>query len=349
MSKSAALCILPILCFLSVEVAAGVRPVPGSESLPSLFNSASFVFAGKIVSVEPTGGTKGENGEPAHHSFEASILVDRQYKGEGTAKTVKIIYNRPDDPACFVSQCESHFVGDDRLFLLVKRDDGYRLLDQFSGQFAISMLKAPHYRPGLPGLESDLIAGLHETDEGRLLTNIELIGGMEGIGSTSPLTELLKSNNDPDVQAATYLALLRLHNYRRLRESLAFAEENSKMPLALSFKGQICDWAAEIRDPTTVSTLVDFANSRSDRVREPAVHALREMASPQAVPVFIKKLDDPVQLIRYDAVLGLATVEKNWGLAPSGDAFAADETKYISAWKSWWARSGRTSYDGHRN
>lgn len=65
------------------------------------------------------------------------------------------------------------------------------------------------------------------------------------------------------------------------------------------------------------------------------------MASSDAVPVFIRVLDDRVETIRYDAVLGLAGAEQNWDLAPSFDAFAKNESMYIAAWKAWWSKSGK--------
>jgi HEAT repeat protein len=85
-----------------------------------------------------------------------------------------------------------------------------------------------------------------------------------------------------------------------------------------------------------------LAQSQADDVRESAIHALRTVRSATAIPAFVRALDDRVQFVRYDAVLGLAEVEHNWALAPSVDAFKADEQKYITAWKSWWQTNGQS-------
>jgi HEAT repeat protein len=103
----------------------------------------------------------------------------------------------------------------------------------------------------------------------------------------------------------------------------------------------VYDLISAIRDPARVPVLITFSHSQSDRLRESVIHALREIGNRTAEPVLVEALDDRVASIRYDAVLGLATVEGRWDLAPSVDTFAANEPKYVGAWKSWWLGIGK--------
>jgi HEAT repeat protein len=230
------------------------------------------------------------------------------------------------------------------LFFLSRQGDSYQLLDPYFGVFPASRLKSGGYRPGIAGLEADLITGLRDTDTKRLLTNIELIGALGHVESVSPLLDLLANNSNKMVRGAIYATLLRLHDYGKLRESLDLVEGPAEDSADLATREQILDLVSEIHDPTTLQVLVGFSRSHSDRLRECVIHALRGIGAAQAVPIFVDALDDPVQMIRYDAVLGLATVVRDWSLAPSVEAFAANERKYIEAWKAWWVNSGRKTY-----
>jgi len=324
---------------------AEIAPHQGVESLPQLFNSASVVLTGEVVSVEPTGEVDGVWYEQAVRleRFTAQVSVNREYKGPPNLGSVAIIFTRPSGTLCAVSRCEALQVGDEGLFFVKQESDGYHLLDPRFGRLPASRLKSAGARPGIGGLQSDIVAGLHDSDEKRLLANVDLYGALEQV-PTSPLLELLQMDNRDLVRAATHVALLKLGDHPRLTDAAIVAELHTDDPLELLFQEEICSFIGEIRDRTTVQVLLGFSHSRSDRLRQSVIHALREMGSADAVPVFVEALDDRLELIRYDAVLGLATVEKNWQLAPSIDSFVQDESKYISSWKSWWLTTGKLSY-----
>jgi HEAT repeat protein len=216
------------------------------------------------------------------------------------------------------------------------------LLNPFFGKFAVSRLKSPQITHGLDGLEADLVAGLSENDEAPLLASIELFGALQHVKSVSPLIRRLASDHRSIVHGAIYVALLRLQDYRALKEAGAFAEGINDNPREVVLREQVCELVGEIHDPTVGQVLIGLSRSNSDRLRESVIHALRGIPSAEAEPVFVRALDDPLKWIRYDAVLGLAFIEKKWDLAPSVDAFTADEAFYIGEWKVWWSNSGRT-------
>ncbi|HSR09051.1 MAG TPA: HEAT repeat domain-containing protein [Bryobacteraceae bacterium] len=101
----------------------------------------------------------------------------------------------------------------------------------------------------------------------------------------------------------------------------------------------------------------------SDSVRACATHALREIHSPQTLPLLENLLADSSPVIRYDAVIGIAQYAIGFPVArmenkkaavagftpgpnftsdmyphyPAMDLFLKNEQEYISYWKTWLA------------
>lgn len=330
------------LLALASALSATIVPRPGSENVPQLFASASLVFKGKVEAVTKSGmPEQNTNGQATAERFTAAVRVDHVFKGElAVNETVYINFDRPTGTYCNVAPCISFAVDEYDLFFLTERNHSFELLDRYFGKFPVSMISAAAPVKGLAGLESDLAAGLSDSNERRLLTNIELLGAMQKIASTNPLKRLMNSP-EPVIKAAALAALLHLHDYQYLSEARASMETTASDATLPMLQDRISLYVEDIRDPTTIPVLIYLAGSHSDLLRQAAIHALRETPSTQVVPLFVAALDDPVQLIRYDAVLGLATLEKNWDLAPSVDTFKHSESKYITAWKVWWAESGQ--------
>lgn len=337
-----------IICLLVTSAWSAVVPSPGSESVPLLFSSASLVFKGEVSSVAQVSVGRNASGESGPTRFVATVLVDRLYKGDAPGGAVHIEFDRPSGAQCTVSPCLSLKAGDYALYFLTAADTQHRLIDKYFGMFNVSHLKGPSGVSGLRGLESDLSAGLGDPDEQRRLINIELLGAMGNEWPIGPLRQLLEAHN-LITRLAAHVALLHLHDYTNLAEATSLMETSAGNPRLVQLQDRMSLYISEIRDSKAVPILKHLASSESDWVREAAVHALREMQSREAVPIFISALDDRVQLIRYDAVLALATIEKNWELAPSVDTFNANEERYISAWRLWWKAEGKQKYDKPSN
>lgn len=333
-----------IILLCSLWLSAGTIPDWDAISIPRIFEQANIVMKGRVESVSQI---REVNEEWHGHTVKMKIFVARVspiriYKGRSDTN-ISITYERPGGNVCAVSQCESMSVDDYDLFFLTRSGDQYQVLSDPAGRFAISDKEGESHKQGLVGLESDLFAGLEGPDEGTRLTSIELLGSMSHLSSMAPLLKLLP-RGDIATQATVYVALLRLHEYKELKNGCLLLEEPSQDPYIQYLQARYFDIVSEIRDENTVPTLLAFARSKSDRLREASVHALREMDTQSAVPVFVAALDDDVELIRYDAVLGLASVEKKWELAPSIDNFRSNEPKFINAWKEWWRESGKQKY-----
>jgi hypothetical protein len=346
--KRAILAELTILAalFTSTASTAEIVSTTADASLPALFGSASLILTGQVASVDSGAEVIADwKGQPERlRQFTSTIIPDRIYKGEpGTP--VRVVYVRPTGRVCAVSKCVSMNPGEYGLFFLRRQGENYQVLDGLYQGFGVSRLKSPGVLKGIQEVEADLIAGFRDEDERRVLTNVELFGGLEHATSILPLLDLLQLYPAGTIEGAAYVALLRLHRYTKLREAAIFSERSAHDPTELAIQDRICGLIEVIDDPAASQVLISLAQARSDRLRGAVIHALRNITSAAAVPVFVGALDDTVNLIRYDAVMGLAAVERNPQLAPSVSAFLSNESEYIGAWKSWWLTSGKKSYE----
>lgn len=263
------------MIFAPLSMHAEIVPTVASESVPDLFNAAPLVFTGRILSVDRGTEARGKwyDREVSLRTYIATVVPERSYKGRVGTTPVRITYSRPPDTLCAVSRCESLTAGDYELFFLTGDGDDYHLLSQFVGHFPISSLKASPSVGDLAGLASDLVAGFKDSDEDRVLTNVELFGSLSHVESIAPLTDLLAARNSKIVHAAIYVALLRLQYYARLKEIAAFVEEPGDNPKGLMLKEKIYDLVGYIRDPLTVQVLITLAASRSDSLRESIIYS----------------------------------------------------------------------------
>jgi HEAT repeat protein len=269
------------------------------------------------------------------------VVTDKIYKGNATA-ALSIAYVRPGDRLCAVSACIQLKAGDFDYFFLDIGKQGLELVDPHFGKFRASRRTQSRGQTGLGALKADFVAGLNDPDEDVRLTQVELIGDSGRRTDVEALLRLLPSA-DALSRATILHALLQLGDYSALMSMREFLEVRSNVPRIERLRFLCLSQINAISDAQAADALMSLAQSPADDVRESAIHALRTIRSATSMPAFIRALDDRVQLVRYDAVLGLAEVEHTWALAPSVDAFKADERKHINAWKSWWQTSGQSS------
>ncbi len=141
---------------------------------------------------------------------------------------------------------------------------------------------------------------------------------------------------------------------------------NSNMTFPQTAQSQLASAVCEYRntDAGGIGTLgVLLGPQYSDSVRACATHALREIHSPQTLPLLEKLLEDSSPQIRYDAVIGIAQYaigfpvarmeDKKTAIAnltpgpnftsdmyphyPAQGLFLSNEQEYISYWKNWLA------------
>jgi HEAT repeat protein len=225
--------------------------------------------------------------------------------------------------------------GERDLFFLTRDGSGYRLADDFFGKFSVSALRSNSNTTGIDRLREDLIAGLQDTATDKVLTSIDLLGSVGGGRSSSVMRELFP-HSQLLRQAAIEASLLHMSDTSLLDRVEPIFQGDQRDPRLASLRYQIWYYISELKDPAATATLIKISKTNSDFLREAVIHALRENATPAAVPILISSLDDRVELIRYDSVLALATLEQRPELAPSLKTFRKGEGKYTGAWKAWW-------------
>jgi HEAT repeats len=324
-------------CLLSViscgRANSSVVPSAGSEPLPKLFTSAAIVLKGEVSAVSKVRETL----------YDASIIVDRVYKGRVRSKVVHMLYTRPAGNACTVRPCIDFEPGEYDLFFLSYDAGRLTLIDQFWGKFRASRLNGAASAQGLAQLEQDLVAGLSDANSKTVVQEIELLGAIGSSTAVGPLTTFVGSS-DTTTELAACVALIRSSYYQPFEQCTASSERTALPASALIQRDRLLFYISELKDPKAVPVLLRAASSSSDDLRQAAIHALRETHMPSAVPTLVGALNDRVQLVRYDAVFGLAATEQRWDLAPSVDEFESQESKYINAWKFWWNEAGKSKY-----
>jgi len=332
------------MLMISSVCAGEIRPEPGSESLDHLFASSDVVFRGEVKAVSRKESARGVwRGVPTIlTTYVAEVLPDKVYKGL-LASRANIRYVRPEEQLCFVSTCPRVTIGEFDYFFLKGPSNALVLTDPYFGKLQASRLTTNREGAGVEGLKDDILSGLADPDRGTRLIQIELVGSSGQKAYAGALRDILPDADDI-TRATVYYALLRLHDYGPVASMRSFLELSSRVTAIEKLRLLCLSQINAIDDPSAAHALGVLAKSPADEVREPAIHSLRTIASTASVPIFVEALDDRVQMIRYDAVLALAEVEKNWSLAPSVDSFQADEQKYISAWKAWWETEGKLKY-----
>ena len=207
-------------------------------------------------------------------------------------------------------------------------------------------------------LEADLKAGLHSENRKEVLTALQLLGNLRTSTSTQELKSLLPSG-DTVLEGSVYLALLKLGDYSHLKQSGAFVDAKSAefqqmkitLPEEMSTKDiplRICGAIQNIRDEKALPALHEFANSKNDKLRVAAVHALRQIKSPKSLSILISLLGDPLQEVRYLAVSALERTTAGRTLdgsdGPPVDSFKQNEQEYLTKWKTWWIKEGQKKY-----
>ena len=124
------------------------------------------------------------------------------------------------------------------------------------------------------------------------------------------------------------------------KAALAIAPEDNQRGSAVAFA------LFRLRNSKAVPALVEIASAPNVRIRQSAVHALRNIRSRDAVAALARALDDPDVLVRYHGAMGLAwqtdRMNPKWTLAFR--PFSADPKPLVAKWKRWWESTGESKY-----
>jgi len=89
------------------------------------------------------------------------------------------------------------------------------------------------------------------------------------------------------------------------------------------------------RTEAFVPRLAELLNAKENETREAAAEALRHIGSQSSREPLVRALSDSDQWVRYQAVVGLATMVGDHDYLPNIPDFRKDELKYTTHWKQW--------------
>lgn len=332
-----------------VAMRGSVAPTPGSENLPILFEHASIVCKGQVISIRDAGETTVQiswrNVRVNRHI--ATIAIDRTYKPTTLPSTIEVQFDTAATPTDVAFAAVK--TGEYALLILNTVGGTNVFLNPWFYKFPVSRALATSCSgaSGIETLECDLVQGLTDTDDARVMTNLELLGAL---GHISNLTrgQLLSLADRPDlaIQSMATLALLKDGDYSRLRQALQFISQTGLSSELAMIQGRTAGAIDKIHDSVTVPILLAYSGSPQVLVRTNVVRALRNLADPRSVPALVKRLDDPDFSIRYDAVYTLATIDGklNSEWISAVDGYRLHEASYIARWKAWWQSEGQFKY-----
>jgi HEAT repeat protein len=140
---------------------------------------------------------------------------------------------------------------------------------------------------------------------------------------------------DAPVRLRAFAALLRQNDISLLssvEDILVSPPENIDPGLLRNLAFAIQDG---IKNQEAIPVLARLLRASDPQTRRAAASALRHTEAQGAIEPLLTGLEDSDREVRYQAVLGLATItgEGDWG--PSLDLFGRDEQRYLTHWREW--------------
>jgi hypothetical protein len=90
-----------------------------------------------------------------------------------------------------------------------------------------------------------------------------------------------------------------------------------------------------VRDPRAIPSLARLLQAHDLQTRRSAAAALRHTGVDSAIGPLSLALNDPDKEVRFQAVLGLATITRNTDYAPSINLYEQDEKRFLDYWRNW--------------
>lgn len=219
-------------------------------------------------------------------------------------------------------------------------------------------------------MTAELAAAIEGPDFVNFAAGVRYLEALESIKSPTLVStyQRLAASVSPDSAALGIAGMARNGDAGALRRVNAEYDTLAKSPSFPHVVISICEHYRSA-SPQGVAALTDLANSSSASLslRRCSAHALRAIHTKESLPGLFRLLDSSDQIVRYEAVFGLAAFANNLPvqvtgntpnlgfLKPSGDSpftnadtrahmpslpeFRTNEQKYLIFWRQWWIQS----------
>lgn len=319
---------------ISVASPMKASPIPMLD-LTTLTREADLIVVGKVISISEQSSTSiVENGQliPVRR-MTALLSISRAVKGVPTATTLRFSFLVPRVPIGYAGVTASQF---GMFFLRKTPDEIYAVQNTYYPFVPAAAKKGTAEGTDLDKVVAE-VAQVIIAPEGSPEDRKRAVSMLERVETQGALAALKNAAGSltPPVQLYAVAALLR----RGDTSVLNIAEDALLRPssqISVDLQRRLAFALKDgVTDPQAIPSLVRLLKASDAQTRRSAAAALRHIGSEDAVAPLSVALQDSDREVRYQAVLGLATITKQVEWGPSIDAFEREERKYLAHWLEW--------------
>jgi HEAT repeats len=330
-SKMSAL--LVVLLLMAARPASAV-PIP-SLNLTELTNHANLIVVGEVGDVRDDGPTVTEVGgrRVSARRMVVKLSIARVLKGRLDNTDIQFTFVVSDLPLGYVSVAVNQF----GMFFL--RETQERTLSVVSPYYPFIVAARDAPAAGGQALDQVVAELEHVVTSPRTapkdrVRGITILDSVRTPSVTQALEQAAQAPYGPAVLYAV-AALLKRNDILMLElaeKTLTVTPQTDELELRRMLAYSIRDG---VSDPRALPVVTRLLKAEDIDVRRGAAAALRHIGTESVIEPLSQALNDDDREVRYQAVLGLASVtgQNDWG--PSIDLFIKDESRYLTYWKDW--------------
>jgi HEAT repeats len=296
-------------------------------NLPRLTNDAGLIVVGRVVDLKAVTLQASNDGK----AYVAELLVTRVLKGSIRTSTITINFIRSADRAGGSKSISPSLFA--MFFLKEESPRSYTLADS-EVEAVIAAEGAPVLQGGAVEQVINELGNVLVSSASSQSDQLQAIAAIISFDSPTVIEILHKALGSKDVKVRfqAQAGLLRHNDISVLDEA---EHALLKPPADVPESTVILSSAIEdgVRDPKAIPTLARLLSASDPRVRRAAAHALRGTQAVDAIHPLSMGLNDSDQMVRYDAVAGLAEITSDFSHAPSVELFKRDEITYLKYWR----------------
>jgi hypothetical protein len=327
------------------------RPTTGAQShvsfaldIPKLTDRADLIVVGQVteVSEQSATSTLGDSGATPADGLVASLRVKRVIKGSVEADGGQQDLLSVEMPRQGIRRVD---VGTSGIFFLKQTPShSYTVVDP-DHPYVLAREGAPSANSGdALGRISDEVAEVIQSEDSSIPERKDAIFSLKGVKTDTATAALRRVARGENAELRLLAMVTLLQNgdisvLDRFAEALLNAPSEIPPPYtAENLSGALRD----VDNPEAVPTLARLLHAQDAGVRANAAMGLRHIGTEATIAPLSEALDDSDQMVRYQAVMGLATAfgvkiggepTEDDQFTPSIDLFKSDEQRFINHWK----------------
>jgi hypothetical protein len=344
---------LTLLAFVgwsSVGVAGIYPPIPETVvRIPDLISKSSFVCKGEVTSAPLV---RNIAVPLPRMTGIATARIDVCFKGAlgGSIRVASDEY-LPAGGWSGGGHVFTPQVGECLLLFLKREGARYELADEDRGALPVSRRTshAAQSSDPLSKLEDDLKAGLRDSDPEIVLNSIWWLGQLGRLKSTTELHALI-DKADPIEREYLWATLLMVGDLSVVPNVTNDLDQHPPVfrPLFLPqdrlhlMQNRVFDAFCALRNPVTIPSLEQFAESSDANIRVRSLMALRAIGNIRSAPLFLRALDDHRNDIDFIAMQSLFELAGGGAIdwVPNVEELSKQPDLYAAKCREWWRAEG---------